>query len=209
MKIVLLGAPGAGKGTQAQKLSEKLEIPTISTGNILRQAVKDKTPLGVKAKEFMDAGALVPDEVIIGIMKDRLSQSDCEKGFILDGVPRTINQAKAIDDMGIVIEYALNIEVKDEVIVDRISGRRTCECGATYHITHTPPKQEGICDLCGKTLIVRQDDTKEVVKARLKTYHNQTAPLKDYYKNQDKYLEVDGDRDVSEVTQSVLKALGV
>ena len=179
MKLVLLGAPGAGKGTQAEILCKKLDIPTISTGNILRAAVKNGTPIGLKAREYMESGALVPDEVIIGILKERLEEPDCQKGFILDGVPRTIPQAEAIETGGIGIDCALSIEVDDNVIVERMSGRRTCpDCGASFHIVSNPPKQEGVCDHCGAALTVRKDDAPETVRQRLATYHAETEPLK-------------------------------
>ncbi len=209
MNIVLLGAPGAGKGTQAEIICEKLNIPTISTGNILRAAIKDGTELGKKAKSFIDAGDLVPDDVIIGIIKDRLSEDDAKNGFVLDGVPRTINQASAIDEMGIRIDKAVDIVVNDEDIITRISGRRACACGASYHIVYKKPKIEGICDVCGKNLIIRDDDKPETVKARLENYNNLTAPLKGYYTNQGKYVSVNGTGAVSEITDAILKVLGV
>ena len=177
MKLILLGAPGAGKGTNAEILSDKLNIPTISTGNILRAAVKDGTPMGLKAKSFMDAGALVPDEVILGIIKERLTASDCANGFILDGVPRTIAQAEALEQAGIDIDCALSIEIADETIIERMSGRRTCkDCSQTFHIVSNPPKVEGKCDFCGGELTIRKDDAPETVKARLETYHRETEP---------------------------------
>ncbi len=209
MNIVLLGAPGAGKGTQAEVVCEKLNIPTISTGNILRAAIKDGTELGKKAKAFMDAGDLVPDDVIIGIIKDRLNESDAQNGFVLDGVPRTIAQAKAIDTMGIRIDKAVNIDVSDEEIISRVSGRRVCSCGASYHTLYKKPKVEGICDVCGKELLVRDDDKPETVKARLVNYHKLTSPLQDYYKEQGKYINISGIGKVSEITNSILTALGV
>ncbi len=209
MNIILLGAPGAGKGTQAEIICEKLNIPTISTGNILRAAIKNGTELGKKAKAFMDAGDLVPDEVIIGIIKDRLSEDDAKKGFVLDGVPRTIAQAKAIDEMGIRIDKAVNIDVSDDEIISRVSGRRVSPCGASYHILYKKPKVEGICDVCGEKLFIRDDDKPETVKARLVNYHNLTAPLIDYYKNQEKLLNVNGTGSVNEITDLILEALGV
>ena len=182
MKIILLGAPGAGKGTQAEIISKKLGIPTISTGNILRAAVKAGTPIGLEAKSYMDAGKLVPDEVIIGIIQERLAQSDCANGFILDGVPRTIAQAEALDAHGIHFDAVLSLEIADSVIEARMTGRRTCHtCGATYHIVAAPPQQEGVCDKCGGELEQRKDDQPETVKHRLEVYHNETEPLKDYY----------------------------
>lgn len=209
MNIILLGAPGAGKGTQAEIICEKLNIPTISTGAILRQAMKDGTEMGLKAKSFMDAGALVPDDVIIGILKERLAEDDCKNGFILDGVPRTIAQAEAIDAMGIKIDIALDIEVKDETIIERVSGRRVCSCGASYHIKYKPSATEGVCDKCGQPLTIRKDDEPRTVLDRLTTYHKQTEPLKDYYRAKGLLVEVDGEGSVENTTSLVLKALGV
>lgn len=208
MNIILLGAPGAGKGTQAEIICEKLNIPTISTGNILRQAVKDGTEMGKKAKEFMDAGALVPDEVIVGIVKERLAADDCKNGFILDGVPRTIAQAEAIDDMGIKIDIALDIEVKDETIIERVSGRRVCSCGASYHIKYKPSKVEGVCDKCGQPLTIRKDDEPATVLDRLTNYHQLTEPLKDFYRAKGILVEIDGEGSVEETTRQALKVLG-
>ena len=182
MKLILLGAPGAGKGTQAEIISQKLNIPTISTGNILRAAVANGTPVGLKAKEYMDAGQLVPDDVIIGVISERLAESDCQKGYILDGVPRTIAQAEALEKAGIQFDAVVSIEISDEEIERRMTGRRTCvNCGATYHVVAAPPKQEGVCDKCGQALQQRKDDKPETVKARLATYHKETEPLKDFY----------------------------
>ena len=182
MRLILLGAPGAGKGTQADVLSAKLNIPTISTGNILRAAVKAGTPIGKQAESYMQAGKLVPDEVIIGIMRERLAEDDCKNGYILDGMPRTIPQAEALVAGGVEIDVALSIEIADETIVERMSGRRTCpDCGASYHIVNSPSKVEGICDKCGAALVIRADDQPETVKARLVTYHQETEPLKDFY----------------------------
>jgi len=209
MKLVLLGAPGAGKGTQAEIICEKLNIPTISTGAILRQAMKDGTEMGLKAKSFIEAGALVPDEVIIGIVKDRLAEDDCKNGFILDGVPRTIPQAEAIDAMGIEIDLALDIDVPDEMIIERVSGRRVCSCGASYHIKYKPSAVEGVCDKCGQPLTIRKDDEPQTVLDRLTTYHKQTEPLEDYYRAQGKLVVVSGTGTVDETTEKVLKALGV
>lgn len=182
MKLILLGAPGAGKGTQAEILCKELDIPTISTGNILRAAIKNGTPTGLKAKSFMDAGQLVPDEVIIGIITERLAEDDCKNGYILDGVPRTIAQAEALEKAGVNFDAVVSIEISDEEIEQRMTGRRTCiKCGATYHVVAAPPKQEGICDKCGSVLEQRKDDKPETVKARLVTYHQETEPLKDFY----------------------------
>ena len=209
MKLILLGAPGAGKGTQAEIICEKLNIPTISTGAILRQAMKDGTEMGLKAKSFIEAGALVPDEVIIGIVKERLAADDCKNGFILDGVPRTIAQAKAIDEMGIRIDMALDIEVRDETIIERVSGRRVCGCGASYHIKYKPSKVEGVCDKCGAALTIRKDDEPQTVLDRLTTYHELTEPLKDFYREKGILVEIGGEGSVDETTQLVLKALEV
>ena len=209
MNIVLLGAPGAGKGTQAEIICEKLSIPTISTGAILRAAMKEGTEMGLKAKSFIEAGALVPDEVIIGIVKERLSADDCKNGFILDGVPRTIAQAKAIDEMGIRIDMALDIEVRDETIIERVSGRRVCGCGASYHIKYKPSKVEGVCDKCGAALTIRKDDEPQTVLDRLTTYHELTEPLKDFYREKGILVEIGGEGSVEETTQLVLKALEV
>ena len=209
MNIILLGAPGAGKGTQAEIICEKLSIPTISTGNILRAAMKEGTEMGLKAKSFIEAGALVPDEVIIGIVKERLAADDCANGFILDGVPRTIAQAKAIDEMGIRIDMALDIEVRDETIIERVSGRRVCGCGASYHIKYKPSKTEGVCDKCGAALTIRKDDEPQTVLDRLTTYHELTEPLKDFYREKGILVEIGGEGSVDETTALVLKALEV
>ena len=204
MNIILLGAPGAGKGTQAAVICEKLNIPTISTGNIIREALKNGTEMGLKAKSYMDAGKLVPDEVVIGIVKERLAQDDCANGFILDGFPRTIPQAEALDAMGVVIDKVIDIEVADEVIVNRLSGRRVCEkCGRPYHLESLKPKAEGICDDCGGTLVQRKDDSIETVKARLDIYHNETEPLKDYYAKQNKLVVVEGQDTVEDTSMKV------
>ena len=209
MKLILLGAPGAGKGTQAEIICEKLNIPTISTGAILRQAMKDGTEMGLKAKAFIEAGDLVPDDVIIGIVNDRLAEDDCKNGFILDGVPRTIAQAEAIDAMGIKIDMALNIVVKDETIIERVSGRRVCSCGASYHIKYKPSAVEGVCDKCGQPLTIRKDDEPQTVLDRLTTYHKLTQPLEDYYRAKGLLVEIDGEQSVEKTTELVLKALGV
>lgn len=210
MRLILLGAPGAGKGTQAEILSKELNIPTISTGNILRAAIQNGTAIGLKAKSYIEAGALVPDEVIIGIISERLSEKDCANGYILDGVPRTIPQAKAMEDMGIVIDCALSIEVSDQVIIDRMSGRRTCgKCGASFHVVSNPPKQEGICDSCGAELSIRKDDAPETVKARLVTYHEQTEPLKAFYQERGKLVMVDNRPSIAATTEAIHEALGI
>lgn len=210
MRLILLGAPGAGKGTQAEILSRELNIPTISTGNILRAAIKDGTPIGLKAKEYIDAGQLVPDDVIIGIIKDRLEEEDCKNGYILDGVPRTIPQAEAMDEMGIEIDNALSIEVEDEVIIERMSGRRTCKnCSATFHVIFNPPKEENKCDFCSGELGIRKDDEPETVIRRLETYHNQTEPLKEYYSEAGKLVSVDNRPSIEETTVAIKKALGI
>ena len=208
MKLILLGAPGAGKGTQADILKKKLNVPTISTGNILRAAVKNGTPTGLRAKEYMDAGRLVPDEVIIGILKERLAQDDCANGFILDGVPRTIAQAEAIETMGIRIDKVLELQVEDNVIVDRMSGRRVCEkCGASYHILNKKSKVEGVCDLCGGKTVIRKDDQPATVLDRLKAYHEQTEPLVEFYRTRGKLAEIKFCPSIEETTAEVMKAL--
>ena len=210
MKLIMLGAPGAGKGTQAEILSEKLNIPTISTGNILRAAEKNGTPVGLKAKEYMDAGKLVPDEVIIGIVAERLAEPDCQNGYILDGVPRTIPQAEALEQAGIVFDYVLSIEISDEEIVNRMSGRRACTaCGATYHVVSAPSKVEGVCDKCGAALVLREDDKPETVKNRLKVYHEETEPLKDFYKARGVLKMVDNQPTIEATTKVVEAALGI
>ena len=208
MNIILLGAPGAGKGTQAAVICEHLSIPTISTGNIIREALKNGTEMGLKAKFFMDSGKLVPDEVVIGIIEERLQNDDCKNGFILDGFPRTIPQAEALDKMGIVIDKAISIEVADEVIASRLSGRRVCEkCGRPYHIVDLKPRVEGVCDDCAGTLVQRKDDHIDTIKARLEIYHNETEPLKDYYQAQGKLFIVEGQDKVEDTTALTLKAL--
>ena len=209
MKMILLGAPGAGKGTQAERLCKVLEIPTISTGNILRAAVKNGTPTGLKAKAFMDAGKLVPDEVIIGIITERLAEDDCKNGYILDGVPRTIAQAEAMEKAGINFDAVVSIEVADEVIMERMSGRRVCEsCGASYHLVAVPPKVAGVCDSCGGKLVQRKDDAPETVKDRLAVYHKETEPLKDYYAQRGLLKSVENQPSVEATTAAILKALG-
>jgi adenylate kinase len=208
LKFILLGPPGAGKGTQAEILSRHFSIPSISTGNILRAAVKNGTPVGLKAKEYMDAGKLVPDEVIIGVVAERLAQADCANGFILDGVPRTIPQAEALEKAGIRFDRVISLEVSDEEIVSRMSGRRVCvACGAPYHVTARPPREEGVCDLCGGPLQQRSDDRPEVVRDRLRVYHAETAPLKDFYAARGVLMSVSSAKTPEEVTQAILAAL--
>ena len=210
MKLILLGAPGAGKGTQAEILSHKLGIPTISTGNILRAAIKNGTPVGLKAKSYVESGALVPDDVIIGIVAERLAEPDCKGGYILDGMPRTIPQAEALETAGVEIDCALSIEIADEVIVERMSGRRTCtNCGATYHVVSAPPKTEGVCDNCGSALTIRKDDAPETVKSRLEVYHRETEPLKAFYEARGKLKSVDNQPSIEATTAEIEKALGI
>lgn len=212
MNLMLFGAPGAGKGTQAKFLIEKYNIPQISTGDILRAAIADKTDMGMEAKKFMDAGELVPDSTIIGIIKDRLKESDCKNGFILDGFPRTLAQATALDElmsnMKISLDKVISLNVPDELIVGRITGRRVCsKCGASFHIEFNPSKKDGVCDYCNSELILRKDDNEETVKNRLETYHSQTSPLIDFYKNLGLFTELDGTKEVEEVTKDMIKAL--
>ena len=208
MKLILLGAPGAGKGTQAEVISEKYNIPTISTGNIIRAALKNGTEMGLKAKSFIEAGKLVPDDVVIGIIKERLANEDCNNGFILDGFPRTIPQAEALDNMGIIIDKVVDIDVPDENIVNRMSGRRVCKaCGSSYHIENKKPRVEGVCDACGGELQIRKDDAPETVLDRLNVYHEQTEPLKDYYAKCGKLRSVEGTAPITEITAAILKVL--
>jgi adenylate kinase len=212
MKIIMLGAPGAGKGTQAKMLAEKYSIPHISTGDIFRANIKEGTDLGKKAKEYMDKGILVPDELVVDLVMDRFKADDCKNGYILDGFPRTIPQAEALDSalaaVGEKMDYAINVEVPDENIVNRMSGRRACVgCGATYHIKYNPTKVEGICDVCGKELVIRKDDEPATVISRLETYHKTTAPLVDFYAKQGKLVTVHGTNSVSETNDMVLEAL--
>ena len=208
MKLILLGAPGAGKGTQAEILCERLNIPTISTGNMIREAMKSGTEMGLKAKEYAENGKLVPDEVVIGIVDERLRLDDCKNGFILDGFPRTIPQAEALDRMGIIIDRVVDINVPDEVITRRVSGRRAClDCGSTYHIETKKPQVEGICDRCGSTLVQRKDDLPETVLERLHVYHAQTEPLRDYYAAAGKLLVVDGQQGIQEIAEQTLTLL--
>ena len=208
MKLILLGAPGAGKGTQAEILCDRLNIPTISTGNMIREAMKSGTEMGLKAKEYAENGKLVPDEVVIGIVDERLRMEDCQNGFILDGFPRTIPQAEALDRMGIIIDRVVDINVPDEVITRRVSGRRAClDCGSTYHIETKKPQVEGICDRCGSTLVQRKDDLPETVLERLHVYHAQTEPLRDYYAAAGKLLVVDGQQGIQEIAEQTLELL--
>ena len=208
MKLILLGAPGAGKGTQAEVICNHLSVPTISTGNIIRAALKAETEMGLKAKEFINNGQLVPDAVVIGIIKERLAEDDCKNGFILDGFPRTIPQAEALDEMGIEIDKVIDIEVPDEKIVERMSGRRVCPaCGNSYHLLYKKPEKDGICNACGAELIIRADDHPDTVKERLDVYHSQTEPLKDFYGKKNKLFIVEGQEEVADTSALVLKAL--
>ena len=209
MKLILLGAPGAGKGTLAAYLIDKMGTPSVSTGNILREAIKNQTALGLSAKQYMDAGQLVPDEVVIGMLRERIAQDDCKGGFILDGFPRTIPQAEALDTIAD-IDCALSLEVPDEVIEARMTGRRVClKCGATYHVAANPPRAEGVCDKCGDGLHIRSDDKPDVVADRLATYHAQTEPLKQYYGNQGKLKSIDGTQGIEKTQQFAVAALGL
>ena len=213
MKIIMLGAPGAGKGTQAKMIADKYGIPHISTGDIFRANIKNGTELGKKAKTYMDQGLLVPDELVVDLVVDRVKQDDCEKGYVLDGFPRTIPQAECLDEalknLGEKVDFAINVEVPDENIINRMSGRRACvACGATYHIVHIPTKVEGICDRCNAELILRDDDKPETVKKRLDIYHEQTQPLIDYYTKSEVLVEVDGTKDMSEVFADIVTILG-
>ena len=210
MKLILLGAPGAGKGTQAEIIAAKLNIPTISTGNILREAIKNGTETGLKAKSFMDKGMLVPDDVIIDIVRERLAEKDCANGYILDGVPRTIVQAQALLDQGVEIDRVVSIEIDDEVIEKRMTGRRVCSsCGASYHIVANPPKTEGICNACGGELVIRKDDKPETVRHRLEVYHAETEALKGFYEKLGKLRLVEGNQPIEDATRDILAALGV
>lgn len=209
MNLILLGAPGAGKGTQAELLVEKLGIPAISTGNMLREAMANGTELGKKAKKYMDEGALVPDELILGIVADRVAQPDCEKGFILDGVPRTLNQAQALEDKGVKIDHVISIEVDDSEIEGRMTGRRVCpKCGASFHVVANPPKEVGRCDLCGTELIIRKDDAPETVRHRLEVYHASTEVLKDFYAKLGRLRTVNGSQSIEGANEDILKAIG-
>lgn len=210
MNLIFLGAPGAGKGTQAEVVSEALNIPQISTGNILREAAKNGTEYGLKAKAAMDAGALVSDDIVIGILKERIAEDDCKNGFILDGMPRTVAQAKALDEMGVDIDMVISIEVDDSAIERRMSGRRVCErCGSSYHIEHKQPKTEGVCDSCGGKLVLRADDAPETVRDRLRVYHEQTEPLVEFYNAKGILKAIAGDDGIDATTSRVFEALGV
>lgn len=208
MKLILLGAPGAGKGTQSARISEKYNIPAIATGDILRGAVKAGSELGLTAKSYMDAGKLVPDDIVVGLIKDYISTDACKNGFILDGFPRSIPQAEALDAMGVKIDCVLSLEVPDEKIIARMSGRRVCRCGASYHVDYIPPKVADVCDKCGDKLYIRDDDKAETVANRLKTFHTQTEPLKDYYAAKGILTVVEGQEEVADTTALVLEALG-
>ena len=209
MNLILLGAPGAGKGTQAELLTKKFSIPAISTGNMLREAMANGSELGKQLKQIMDSGSLVPDDVILSIVAERTAQPDCKNGFILDGVPRTLSQAKALDAAGVRIDHVVSIEIDDSVIEGRMTGRRVCsKCGASYHITANPPKTEGICDQCGADLVIRKDDAPETVHHRLEVYHDSTEVLKTYYAGQDKLRLVNGNQPIEDAFRDVLKAIG-
>ena len=209
MNLILLGAPGAGKGTQAELLMEKLSIPGISTGNMLREAIKNGTELGKKVKSYMDGGLLVPDELIMGIVAERVAEPDCANGFMLDGVPRTLAQAEALDAAGVRIDHVVSIEIEDSVIEGRMTGRRVCSaCGASYHVVANPPKAEGVCDSCGGELIIRKDDAPETVRKRLEVYHAQTEVLMDYYGKQGKVRHIEGNQSIEGANEDILKAIG-
>jgi len=208
MKIVMLGAPGAGKGTQADIISRKFSIPAISIGNMLRDAIREETPVGLVAKGLIENGNLAPDEIVISIVSERLNAPDCKKGFVLDGMPRTLLQAKALEEAGIEFDAIISLEIDDATIEKRMMGRRTCEeCGATYHVTANPPKKENVCDVCGNKLTIRADDAPGTVKERLRVYHKETEPLKDFYRAKGILIEVPGDVSVKEVSNTIIKAL--
>ena len=209
MNLILLGAPGAGKGTQAKLLSEVLSIPAISTGNMLREAMANGSSLGQEVKKFMDEGSLVPDDVILGIIAERVNQPDCEKGFILDGVPRTLAQAEAMEAKGVKIDHVVSLEIDDDVIEGRMTGRRVCsKCGASYHIVANPPKTEGVCDACGSELVIRKDDTAETVRHRLAVYHEQTEVLKSFYAARGKLCLINGNQPIEDANRDILTAMG-
>ena len=209
MNLILLGAPGAGKGTQAEMLVQKLSIPAISTGNMLREAIANGTELGKKVKQYMDGGLLVPDELVLSLIAERTQEPDCVNGFILDGVPRTLAQAEALDAKGVRIDHVVSIEIDDAVIEGRMTGRRVCtKCGASYHITAHPPKEDGICDHCGSEVVIRKDDAPETVHHRLEVYHKSTEILKDYYAKQNKLVLVNGNQPIEDANRDILRALG-
>ena len=209
MNLILLGAPGAGKGTQAELLVKQLGIPAISTGNMLREAIANGTALGKKAKQYMDEGSLVPDELILGIVADRVAQPDCQNGFILDGVPRTLAQAEALEAKGVKIDHVVSIEVDDSEIEGRMTGRRVCgKCGASYHVVANPPKKEGLCDICGSELVIRKDDAPETVRHRLEVYHASTEVLKDFYEKLGRLVKVNGSQSIEGANEDILKAIG-
>ena len=209
MKLILLGAPGAGKGTQAELLVQQLDIPSISTGNMLREAMANGSDLGKQVKQYMDGGLLVPDELVLSLLAERVAQPDCANGYILDGVPRTLVQAQVLDEKGVEIDHVVSLEIDDNVIAGRMTGRRVCAaCGASYHITANPPKQEGVCDLCGKELVIRKDDTPETVMKRLEVYHVSTEVLKDYYAKQGKLRLIEGNQSIEGANREILAAIG-
>lgn len=209
MNLILLGAPGAGKGTQAEMLTAKLGIPSISTGNMLREAIRNETEIGLKAKHYMDNGLLVPDDVILGIVRERVAQPDCQKGFILDGVPRTIPQAERLEELGVRIDHVVSIEIDDSVIESRMTGRRVCSrCGASYHVVANPPKTEGVCDSCQGELVIRKDDAAETVRRRLEVYHKETEALKGFYEKLGKLRLVEGNQPIEDANRAILTAIG-
>ena len=209
MKLIFLGPPGAGKGTQAAIVCKKLDIPSISTGDMLRSAIKEGTEVGKQAQSYMDAGKLVPDEVVIGIVVERVAKPDCAKGYILDGVPRTIAQAEALEEAGIRFDHVISIETADQVVMGRLSGRRVCPgCGATFHVTGNPPKQEGVCDACGQTLVQRKDDTAETIQNRLEVYHKETEPLKAFYEERSLLRKVEDTGDIGTTNDAIMAILG-
>ena len=209
MKLILFGAPGAGKGTQASAINEALKIPTISTGNIIREAISKGTEAGLQAKQYTEKGALVPDEVVVKMLSDRISRDDCANGYVLDGFPRTIPQAEALDAMGITIDTVLSLEVDDSAIEERMSGRRVCPCGESYHLKFNPPAKEGVCDKCGAALVQRVDDKAETVRDRLRIYHELTEPVKAFYEERGKLVCIDGNKSVEETTKLIFKTLGL
>ena len=209
MNLILLGAPGAGKGTQAELLVEKLSIPAISTGKMLREAMRNGSELGKQVQEIVDSGKLVPDDTVLALVRNRIAREDCKNGFILDGVPRTLSQAKALDAAGVIIDYVISIEIADDVIENRMTGRRVCPgCGASYHIANNPPKTEGVCDACATKLVIREDDAPETVRNRLAVYHEKTEILKAYYAQQGKLREIQGDQSIQDTNRDILEAIG-